>query len=136
MSFNKNVEFGLEFYLKNLFSKEGYSKYFSNVLYPIDIHSSSQLIITLSRLQKLDRFNVISSRVLEWTIHNMQAPEGYFYYQRKRFFTNKIPYMRWSQSWMLYALVSYIENEEKRKIKSKRNYEKLFKSNQFFTNTN
>jgi len=34
----------------------------------------------------------------------MRSSEGYFYYQRHRFHTNRIPYMRWSQAWMMYAL--------------------------------
>ena len=33
----------------------------------------------------------------------------YFYYQVFPFFTSKIPYMRWSQAWMLYALAILLE---------------------------
>jgi hypothetical protein len=29
---------------------------------------------------------------------------GYFYYLKYPLLTNKVPYLRWSQAWMLYAL--------------------------------
>ena len=34
----------------------------------------------------------------------MQSPQGYFYYQKRRCYTNRISYMRWSQAWMFYAI--------------------------------
>jgi len=34
----------------------------------------------------------------------MQAKKGYFFYQKKQFFKNTIPYMRWSQAWMLHSM--------------------------------
>ena len=34
----------------------------------------------------------------------MQDPQGYFYAHDWGFFKNKIPYMRWSQAWMMLAL--------------------------------
>jgi len=47
-------------------------------------------------------------KIAKWTIDNIQDEKGYFYYQRYRFFTNKIPYMRWSQAWMFYAITEYM----------------------------
>jgi hypothetical protein len=44
-----------------------------------------------------------------WAIENLRSPRGYFYYQRNRFYTNRIEYMRWSQAWMSYALARLIE---------------------------
>ncbi len=38
----------------------------------------------------------------------MQSPEGYFYYQKRKYLTNKISYMRWSQAWIFYGLTYYI----------------------------
>ena len=42
--------------------------------------------------------------VFEWSFNNMRNGEGYFYFQEKQLYKNKISYMRWSQAWMLYAL--------------------------------
>ena len=40
----------------------------------------------------------------------MRSPEGcFYYYQKWRFWTNRINYMRWSQAWMLLALSTLLE---------------------------
>ena len=48
--------------------------------------------------------------IAEWTIKNMQDKKGYFYYRKFKYYINKIPYIRWSQAWMLLALITYINN--------------------------
>jgi len=40
----------------------------------------------------------------------MQAKNGCFFYQKTRFYENRISYMRWSQAWMLYALAFFLSN--------------------------
>ncbi len=50
----------------------------------------------------------LADKVLNWTIANMQDKKGYFYYQKYRFYKIKIPYIRWSQAWMFYALTTYL----------------------------
>jgi hypothetical protein len=42
--------------------------------------------------------------MFHWTIKNMAAPDGSFYYQRHRLWTNRASYMRWGQAWMFRAL--------------------------------
>jgi hypothetical protein len=37
---------------------------------------------------------------------------GYFYYQIQPYYKNKIPYMRWSQAWMLLALATLLEQKD------------------------
>jgi hypothetical protein len=45
--------------------------------------------------------------VLDWTVREMQDPEeGFFYYRKGRLFTNRTPFMRWGQAWMLLALAT------------------------------
>jgi hypothetical protein len=39
---------------------------------------------------------------------NMAAADGSFYYQRHRLWTNRVPYMRWGQAWMLRALAKLL----------------------------
>jgi hypothetical protein len=48
----------------------------------------------------------MAQRIARWAIDNMQDESGYFYYQKTKWYTNKIPYIRWSQAWMFYALSS------------------------------
>jgi rhamnogalacturonyl hydrolase YesR len=103
-SYNESIVSGLDYYLKTFFTSEGIPKYYNNAVYPIDIHAPAQLIITLFRLGKGVEQADLIKRVLTWTIENMQSRQGYFYFQKNKFYTTKIPYMRWSQAWMFYAL--------------------------------
>lgn len=100
---------GFDYYIDTFFTEEGIPKYYSNSIYPIDIHAPTQLIITLHKMGRYVEFKEMAQKVLTWTIDNMQSAEGgYFYYQINRFFTSKIPYMRWSQAWMFLALTIYL----------------------------
>ena len=103
-SFESNLEKGLEFYLNTFFTEDGKSKYYEDTIYPIDVHAPAQLIITLAKLNLLEKHQELASRVLSWTIEHMQDPRGYFYYQVSKRSRNKIAYMRWTHAWMFYAL--------------------------------
>jgi hypothetical protein len=107
-SFKKNLNDGLRYYLNNFFLEDGRSKYYNNKLYPIDIHAPAQLIVTLYRLELIDDQRQLINRVLGWTIDHMQDRAGYFYYQMKKYFNSKIPYMRWAQAWMFFSLSLYL----------------------------
>jgi hypothetical protein len=107
-SFETHLTKGFEYYIKTFFTDEGIPKYYSNSVYPIDIHSPAQMIITLSKLGKFHNYRTLVDRVVFWTIDNMQSEKGYFYYQKNKYFTSKIPYLRWSQAWMFYALSEYL----------------------------
>jgi len=112
-TFRNNITKGLDYYLKNFFTQDGVSKYYNNHTYPIDIHAPAQLIVTLSKLEVFEDNKELANNVLNWTIENMQANEGYFYYQKKRIMTSKIPYIRWAQSWMFYAFTYYLAQFKK-----------------------
>lgn len=107
-SYNKNLNDGMDYYLKTFFTPEGISKYYNNQTFPIDIHAPAQLVVTLSRFGNLKEHKELVDKVLNWTINNMQSNKGYFYYQRKKFISSKIPYIRWAQAWMFYAFSFYI----------------------------
>jgi hypothetical protein len=51
----------------------------------------------------------MAQNVATWTINNLRDSRGFFYYQRRRFYTVRKPYMRWTQAWMLYALSRLLE---------------------------
>ncbi len=109
-AFKKNFDKGLLYYLQTFFDKEGRSKYYNNSLYPVDIHAPSQLMVTLSKSDQFDNNKELIDRVLNWTITHMQSPKGYFYFQKTKYYTNRIPYMRWSQGWIFYGLSHYLQN--------------------------
>jgi rhamnogalacturonyl hydrolase YesR len=103
--FESHIRRGLEFYRAHFFRQDGAPRYFHNREYPVDIHSVAQSIITLVLLRDLDPRNVPLARsVMEWALNHMWDDEGFFYYQVKRLYTIRIPYMRWAQAWMLLAI--------------------------------
>lgn len=110
-SFDTQIEKGMKYYLNNFFDKEGRSSYYNNSLYPIDIHAPSQLFVTLLKAGMFEQNRQLAERVMNWTVTNMQSPQGYFYYQKRKFLTNKIAYIRWSQAWIFYGLSYYILSE-------------------------
>lgn len=114
-TFLDNLEKGLKYYINNYFTPEGISKYYNNSLYPIDVHCPAQLVITLSKTGKFSENKSLIDNVLNWTIDNMQSPKGYFYYQVNRYFSSRIPYMRWAQAWMFYAMAMYLFQSENEK---------------------
>jgi len=104
-SLEPSLTLGYEFYKQNFFNSDGAPKYFDNSVYPIDIHSCSQAILTFLAFAARDEAALdFAIRSAEWAVRNMQAAEGCFYFQRHRFWTNHTPYMRWGQAWMLRAL--------------------------------
>ena len=111
--FEPNVRIGFKFYKDNFFREDGAPKYYHNNTYPLDIHSVAQSIITLMDFSDLDPSNIeLAYRVFDWAIQNMWDEKGYFYYQISPWYKNKIPYMRWSQAWMLLALATLLQTTE------------------------
>lgn len=110
-TYQPNIDKGFQYYIHTFFLEDGRCKYYNNSLYPIDIHAPAQFIITLKRLSRFQENEALAEKVLSWVIDNMQDRRGYFYFQKKRGFKSKIPYMRWAQAWMFYALSAYCEEK-------------------------
>lgn len=111
MQFKMHLEKGMDYYLTTFFTADGRSKYYNDQIYPVDIHAPAQLVITLCKYGNICEHKKMVNTVLTWTIHNMQSKKGYFYYQKKTYFTSRIPYIRWAQSWMFYAYSYYFLND-------------------------
>ena len=107
-SFAPQLKKGLEYYINNFFTEEGIPKYYNDRIYPVDVHTVAQLIITLAQMRLLQPHNPLAEKVLRWTVANMQDPKGYFYYQLKKGWSSKIPYIRWAQAWMFYGMSAYL----------------------------
>ena len=96
---------GYEFWKERFFLSNGWPKYYPNRLYPADVHSTAAAIVTLVELRgHFPGTLELADQIANWAIENMRSSDGHFYYQRHRFHTTRIPYMRWSQAWMAYAL--------------------------------
>ncbi len=105
--FNENIKTGMDYYLNTFFKEDGFSRYYSNKDYPLDIHAPAQLVSTLYKLDRFKENLSLIEQVLLYTINNMQEERGFFYYQKGKYISSKIPYMRWAQAWMFYALSLY-----------------------------
>lgn len=108
--FEPHIRRGFEFYRRHFFREDGAPKYFHDRVYPIDIHSVAQSIITLAEFGDLDGKNTeLAQSVFTWAMNHMWDDRGYFYYQVRPLYKNRIPYIRWSQAWMLLALAALLE---------------------------
>jgi hypothetical protein len=47
---------------------------------------------------------LLAEQIAQWAIANLRDQDGFFNYQQRRFQKVRIPYMRWSEAWMIYAL--------------------------------
>lgn len=78
--------------------------------YPIDIHNQAQGILSLS-INKKDEDKEKLSTIIEYTINHFWKKKMHcFKYQKWPLFTNNISYIRWCNSWMLYALTMYLKS--------------------------
>lgn len=111
-SFLPRFEAGLNYYMNNFITSEGIPKYYHDSIFPVDPHALAQYIRTMYVTNKLNQEKEKIHLSLSWIIKNMQSPKGYFYYQKKKHYIIKIPYIRWTQAWMMYGLSFYLLNEK------------------------
>lgn len=105
---------GLEFHIKHLFIDDRIPQFYADKTFPIEPHCGAASIILLTRISKIygQQYFQQAYRIAEWLVQKMQDKKGYFYFQKNKLFTNKVPYMRWVQAWMFKAL-AYLVNEAK-----------------------
>jgi hypothetical protein len=110
--FRRSLERGYQYWRGHFFLADGWPKYYHDNPYPADTHAGASAIVTYLELSALDTdASRLAQDVAVWTIRNLRDERGFFYYQRRRFYTVRKPYMRWSQAWMLYALARLLEDK-------------------------
>ncbi len=109
--FQPALKRGYHYWKQHFFLAEGWPKYYHDDPYPADAHAAASAIVTLVECRELDETSPkMAQDVARWTIQNLRDERGFFYYQRRRFYTIRKPYMRWTQAWMLYALARLLES--------------------------
>jgi hypothetical protein len=112
--FDNAIHHGYDFWSERFFLTNGWPRYFPDRLYPVDVHSAASAITTLVELRgRIPNSLTIAKEIAGWTIQNLRDAQGFFYYQKRRLLKVRIPYMRWSQAWMMYALARLREALEK-----------------------
>lgn len=108
--FGEALRRGYKFWRERFFLADGWPKYYDDALYPADTHSGAAAIVALLQLRHLDQeAQSLAEKIAAWLLNNMRDSRGFFYYQRRRFYTLKTPFMRWSQAWTAYALARLLE---------------------------
>ncbi|HZH31333.1 MAG TPA: hypothetical protein VEY11_11275 [Pyrinomonadaceae bacterium] len=112
--FAGSLQSGYEFWRANFFLADGWPKYYHDNPYPADAHASGAAVVALCELKdSVPDALALADRIINWTLENLRDPRrGFFYYQRRRFYTIRTPYMRWTQAWMMYALARRLEIAE------------------------
>jgi rhamnogalacturonyl hydrolase YesR len=107
------VRRGYEYYRHHFFRADGAVRYFHNQAYPVDAHAVGHALVTLAEFSVEDPTALgQAGRCFDWAAANLRSPQGFFYYQHRGWFTNRISYIRWSQAWMLMGLVSLLRRME------------------------
>jgi hypothetical protein len=83
---------GVEYWERNLFLQDGTPKYSTASLYPLDAHCYATAIDTWLAVRDVPA----AERTARLLLERMLDPAGYVHFQRTRFWTNKVPFVRWT----------------------------------------
>ena len=107
--FDSAIQKGFQYYRETFLKPNGAVKYYNNALFPVDMHSIAQAIITLVRVGGSIEDLIFAQMIVDWAIDQMYIPQKKcFRYQITRFYKNNINYMRWTQAWSYYALSEFM----------------------------
>jgi hypothetical protein len=98
-------ERGIAYYRDHLFLADGTPKYYAHERYPIDSSCVAQAIQSFAiAAPRVPGALEHSWTVFEWALRHMRRHDGLFLFQRRRFWANRTPHMRWAQAAMLLAM--------------------------------
>ncbi len=104
-AFQPNLERGYRYFRESFFEDSGCPRYYHDRTYPIDIQCAAQAIDTFCLFAEEEvEALAMAEKIANWTIENLQAPSGYFYYRKLPVLTVKTPYLHWGQATMFKAL--------------------------------
>lgn len=103
--FEPNLRRGSQYFKLHFFEANGRPKYYHDKANPIDIQCAAQAIDTLAFFSDIDAESLeLAAKVACWTINNMQARDGHFYYRDLGWKKMKTPMFHWGQGTMFKAL--------------------------------
>jgi rhamnogalacturonyl hydrolase YesR len=105
---------GLEYYTRHFFRADGCPRYYHERTQPIDSQCAAQAIETLSIFSEMaPDCATLADRVAAWTIRNMQARDGHFYYRLYPIVRAKTPMLHWAQATTYRALTLLLARRAK-----------------------
>ena len=103
--FDVSLSHGLQYFKSHFFESDGRPRYYHDKEGPIDIQCAAQAIDTLAFFSDQDPDCLeLAKRVALWTLANMQASDGHFYYRDLGWKKIKTPMLHWGQGTMFKAL--------------------------------
>jgi polysaccharide biosynthesis protein VpsJ len=100
---------GLRFYARALFLADGTPRFTATSTYPIDIQCVAQGIQTPAlAATRIPELGNLAWSVFRFARARMLRRDGAFAYQRRRFWTNRTPHVRWAAAPMLLALTHLV----------------------------
>ncbi len=106
--FDDAIQKGLVYYRSELFESDGSAKYYHNNRYPLDMHCVSQAVLTLLKVSKTEADIQLATQVITKSIDSLYLPNKQrFVYQKHKYLTNKVNYIRWTQAWVYYSFSMY-----------------------------
>jgi hypothetical protein len=104
------VSRGYEFWRSSFFLADGWPKYYHRSAHPADAHSAGASLVACAELVDIEPDALeLARRVARWSVRELFDRRGFFYYQKRRLYTVRAPFMRWSQGWMVYGLARLLE---------------------------
>jgi hypothetical protein len=121
LAFESNLLRGFQYFKSSFFEVTGRPKYYHNKTQPTDIQCAAQAIDSLAMFSDLDPAALdLGIKVAKWTIDNMQAPDGHFFYRDLGWKKVKTPMLHWGQGTTFKALahlLSKVDIQEKRTLR-------------------
>ncbi|NIE56299.1 MULTISPECIES: aspartate-semialdehyde dehydrogenase [unclassified Burkholderia] len=103
--FSDAIGRGLEYYRNTFFLADGTVKYYDTNVWPIDMHSVAQALITLLTVSGTQDDRTLARRVYARAMQTLYLPEERrFAYQKTARFVNRVDYLRWTQAWAFYSI--------------------------------
>ena len=120
--FEPQLRLGFDYFKRNFFEADGTPKYYHDKAAPIDIQCAAQAIDTLAFFAKVESSSLeLSKKVASWTIRNMQAKDGHFYYRDLGWKKVKTPMFHWGQGTMFKALSHLLSKMSDRALAGEEN---------------
>jgi rhamnogalacturonyl hydrolase YesR len=110
--FDSNLGKGFDYFTAHFFEADGRPKYYHDRIQPIDIQCASQAIDTLSFISETHAESLdLAEKVADWTIEDMQDPDGHFYYRDLGWKKIRTPMLHWGQGTMFKALAHLLSKK-------------------------
>jgi hypothetical protein len=97
LSLKPQLERGLDYWERELFLPDGTPKYFAECIWPIDAHNYAQAIETWLAVAAWRPGAVdAAERCANQLVERMLTRDGHVAFQQRRWWKNRVPYVRWT----------------------------------------